>query len=70
MPLLTSWGKNPLVLYLLHYWIWIYAFLYPDSRTWHFHAPIWMIVLQAGAFIGFLSMIAWYLDQRRWIVSL
>jgi hypothetical protein len=70
LPLLIAWGKNPLLIYLLHYWIWIYAFLYPDSRTWHFHAPTWLIILQASAFVGLLSLIAWYFDRRRWILSL
>ncbi len=70
LPLLIAWGKNPLILYLLHYWIWIYAFLYPDARTWHHHAPVWLIVLQAAGFVGILSLIAWYLDRRGWVVSL
>ena len=70
LPLLIAWGKNPLLIYLLHYWIWIYAFLYPDFRTWHYHAPIWLIILQATSFVGLLSLIAWYLDRRRWILSL
>lgn len=70
LPLLAAWGKNPLLLYLLHYWIWIYAFIYPDSRTWYYHAPVWLITLQAVGFIGLLSLIAWYLDRRKWILSL
>ena len=70
LPLLVAWGRNPLLIYLLHYWIWVYAFLYPDSRTWHYHAPIWLIILQACGFVGLLSLVAWYLDRRRWILSM
>ncbi len=70
LPLLIAWGKNPMILYLLHYWIWVYAFLAPEIRTWHFHAPVWLIILQASGFVGVLSLIAWYLDRRDWILSL
>ena len=70
LPLLIAWGKNPLVLYLAHYWIWIYAFLKPLASSWHIQAPLWLIVLQAGGFLGLLSLLAWFLDRRGWIVSL
>ena len=70
LPLLISWGKNPLILYLLHYWIWIFAFVAPLARTWYLHAPVWLIILQASGFIGFLSLVAWFMDRRGWIVSL
>jgi hypothetical protein len=70
LPLLVAWGKNPLVLYLLHYWIWVYAFLGPRASAWHIEAPVWLIVLQASGFVGVLSLVAWYLDRRDWIVSL
>jgi len=69
-PLLIAWGKNPLILYLLHYWIWIYAFIAPLSRTWYLQAPVWLIVLQASGFVGLLSVVAWFMDRRGWIVSL
>lgn len=70
LPLLIAWGKNPLLLYLLHYWIWVMAFLKPLASAWHHQAPLWLIVLQAGGFVGLLSLVAWYLDRRRWIISL
>jgi hypothetical protein len=70
LPLLISWGKNPLLLYLLHYWIWVYAFLKPLSSSWHIQAPLWLIVLQASGFVGLLSVIAWVLDHRGWVLSL
>ena len=70
LPLLMAWGKNPLVLYLLHYWIWVYVFLAPQSSSWHINAPLWLIILQASVFIGMLSMVAWFMDRRRWIISM
>jgi predicted acyltransferase len=70
LPLLIAWGKNPLLLYILHYWIWVFAFLGPRASTWHLKAPLWLIALQAAGFIGLLSLIAWFLDRRGWILSL
>jgi hypothetical protein len=70
LPLLIAWGKNPLLLYLLHYWIWVLIFLGPRIYEWHIGAPVWLIVLQATGFIGALSLVAWYLDRKGWIISL
>jgi predicted acyltransferase len=70
LPLLIAWGRNPLVLYLTHYWFWVYVFLRPLASSWHIEAPVWLIVLQASGFIALLSLVAWFLDRRRWIVSL
>lgn len=70
LPMLIAWGKNPLVMYLLHYWIWVVVFLGPQKSEWHIEAPVWLIVLQAGGFVGVLSLVAWFLDRRGWIVSL
>ena len=63
LTLLIAWGKNPLILYLLHYWIWIYAFIAPLARTWYLHAPIWLIILQAVALLAYL--VCW---PGSWIV--
>ncbi len=70
LPLHTAWGKNPLVLYLAHYWIWVLVFIKPLNPGWYMGAPLWLIVLQASGFIGVLSLLAWYLHRRGWIVSL
>ena len=70
LPMLIAWGKNPLVMYLLHYWIWVFVFLGPQKSGWYIEAPVWLIVLQAGGFVGVLSLVAWFLDRRGWIVSL
>jgi hypothetical protein len=70
LQILIAWGKNPLVLYLLHYWIWVLVFLKPLTSAWHTAAPLWLIVLQAGGFAGVLSLAAWFLDRRGWIISL
>ena len=70
LPILIAWGKNPLVMYVLHYWIWVMVFLMPQTSGWHSEAPVWLILLQASGFVGVLSLVAWFLDRRGWIVSL
>lgn len=70
LPVLIAWGKNPLVMYVLHYWIWVLVFLLPHSSHWHLEAPTWLIVIQASGFVGLLSLAAWFLDRRGWIISL
>ena len=70
IPCLISWGKNPLVLYLLHYWIWVFVFVRPNSSGWHAQAPLWLIILQAGGFVGLLSLVARTMDRKGWLISL
>lgn len=70
LPILVAWGRNPLVMYVLHYWIWVLVFLLPQTRGWHIEAPVWLSVLQASGFVGALSLVAWFLDRLGWIVSL
>jgi predicted acyltransferase len=70
LSILIAWGKNPLMMYLLHYWIWVIVFLGPQASGWHIEAPVWLIVLQASGFVGVLTLVAWFMDRRGWIVSL
>jgi predicted acyltransferase len=67
---LSAWGQNPLVLYVLHYYLWIEVFLRPRVPAWHQQAPLWQVGLQAVAFIGVLSGVALFLQRRQWIVSM
>ena len=70
LPWLSAWGQNPLVLYVLHYYLWILVFLLPRVPAWHRQAPVWQVGLQAVIFIGALSGVALLLQRRRWIVSM
>jgi predicted acyltransferase len=70
LPILSAWGKNPLVMYVLHSWIWVIVFLMPQASRWHREAQVWLVILQVSGFIGVLSLVAWFLDRHRWIVSL
>ncbi len=69
LPILSAWGRNPLVLYLLH-GVLLGAFVLPSLPGWYVDAPLWLVGLQAAALIAILSWIGWWLDKRRWYVSL
>jgi predicted acyltransferase len=64
LPILTDWGRNPLLLYILHYFILgIYAL--PAIPIWYVQAPIWLVVVQLGALIAILSWVGHYLNKRK-----
>ena len=58
------------MLHLLHYWIWVYAFVVPRNPSWHIQAQLWLILLQAGGYLGLLSLAAWVMDRKGWVISL
>jgi predicted acyltransferase len=64
LPVLTDWGRNPLILYLLHYVI-LAFFVFPPIPVWYVQAPLWLIVLQLAAMIAILSWVGHYLNQRK-----
>lgn len=64
LPVLTDWGRNPLLLYLLHY-ILLGMFVLPSIPSWYVEAPLWLIVIQLTAFLILLSLVGRYLNQRK-----
>ena len=54
LPILTEWGKNSLLLYILHGVI-LGIMLIPPYPRWYFYAPLWLVVIQAITLIAFLS---------------
>jgi len=64
LPILTDWGRNPLLLYLLHY-VLLALFALPQIPIWYVQAPFWLVVLQLSALIGVLSWVGRYLNKRR-----
>ena len=64
LPILTDWGRNPLLLYLLHY-ILLGIFALPAIPSWYIQAPLWLVLLQIAALIGLLSWIGRYLNQHK-----
>jgi predicted acyltransferase len=63
LPILTEWGRNPLLLYLLHYVI-LGFFALPPIPIWYVEAPVWLVVLQLMVMIGILSWVGRYLDNH------
>jgi predicted acyltransferase len=64
LPILTDWGRNPLLLYLLHY-ILLAFFALPQIPFWYLQAPLWLVVVQISIMIGVLSWVGRYLNQHK-----
>ena len=65
LPVLTAWGRNALLLYLLHGAV-IGLFVLPPFPGWYVDASAWLTALQAALLILTLSAIGVFLDRRRW----
>jgi predicted acyltransferase len=63
LPVLSEWGRNALLLYLLHGVV-IGVFALPPVPAWYVQAPPWLIALQAAALVAVLSWVGAYLDRR------
>jgi len=62
LPLLRWWGRNPLLLYVIHILL-LVAQLLPGSQTWYAGAPLWSAFAQFAAEFAVMSLIAWRLDR-------
>jgi hypothetical protein len=69
LPLLIPWGKNPLLLYVLHLLLLGFVAL-PEIPGWYVLAPYWLVILQAAALLILLSLVAWRMEQRELYFSL
>ncbi len=69
LPLLSAWGRNPLLLYVLHGVV-LGVFALPPVPGWYVDAQPWLIALQAAAVVLILTWVARGLDRRRWYISL
>lgn len=65
LPVLGAWGRNALLLYLLHGAV-IGLIALPPSPGWYADAPVWLTALQAVLVILLLSAVGVFLDRRRW----
>jgi|WetSurMetagenome_2_1015567.scaffolds.fasta_scaffold39820_5 predicted acyltransferase len=66
---LEIWGRNPLVLYVLHLLL-LSVFLLPSAPWWHADAALWLLLLELAALGGVLHLVAWSLDRKRVTISL
>ncbi len=64
LPVLSAWGKNALLLYLLHGVV-IGLFALPPYPAWYVEAPWPLIIAQAAALLAILTAIGLYLDRRK-----
>ena len=69
LPFLSAWGRNPLLLYVLH-GVLLGFFALPPIPGWYVDAPLWLIPLQAAAIVLVLSWIALWFDRRQWYITL
>ena len=64
LPILSDWGRNPLLLYLLHYVI-LGFFALPSIPFWYVRASLWLIILQLIILLGVLSWVGRYLNHSK-----
>jgi len=69
VPLLSAWGQNPLLLYLLHY-IGIGLFFLPGVPALYTDAPLWVVGPELALLLAALSWVAWRLQRSGYIFSL
>jgi len=69
IPMLVKWGRNSLLLYLLHGAL-LGIVVLPQVSWWYEEAPVWLVVLQAAFMVGVLSWIAWMVDRKHFQFSL
>ncbi len=66
--LLAAWGRNPLVLYVSHFFL-LAVFLVPAAPWWHVEAPPWLTAVQTAGFVAALHALAAWLLRKGVIVS-
>ncbi len=62
--LVVLWGRNPLILYVLHLLLIGIVFL-PDIPSIYAQAPGWLVTLEAFILLGGLTWAAWRLDKKK-----
>jgi predicted acyltransferase len=67
--LLSWWGQNPLLLYVLHYLL-LALFVLPAIPWWHVEAPVGLVIGQCVFLLAVLGFIAWLLARGGKRVSL
>jgi predicted acyltransferase len=66
---LVAWGRNPLILYFLHYFI-IGIFFVPGIPVIFQAAPLWLVILEIIFLIAGISAVAYWLDHKDIVISL
>ena len=67
--ILSAWGKNPLLLYLLH-GVFLGIFLMMPGTFWYIDAPYWLIIIQASVLLILINWICFEFNKRGWFLNL
>jgi predicted acyltransferase len=68
VPVLGAWGKNPLLLYVLHF-VLLALVVLPGVDWWHVGASPVLTALQSVGIVGILTVVALVLERRGVVVS-
>jgi predicted acyltransferase len=66
---LMVWGRNPLLLYMLHYLV-LGLYVLPGIDGWFAGAPVWLTLLQGAFLILVLDVCARITANRKWFLTL
>jgi predicted acyltransferase len=66
---LVVWGKNPLMLYFLHYLL-IGIFFLPGIPTIYTIAPLWLAFLEIVFLLVTISLVAFWMDRKNVVIAL
>ena len=66
---LLAWGKNPLILYFLHYLL-IGIFFLPGIPMIYAAAPLWVVLLEMIFLLVAISSVALWMDRKNIIIAL
>ena len=66
---LVVWGRNPLVLYFMHY-VLIGLVFVPGITFLYTDAPLWLALLEMAGLIGGITAVAYWLDRRNLVIRL
>ena len=66
---LVVWGKNPLILYFLHYLL-IGIFFLPGIPALYTAAPLWLAILEIVFLLIIISWVAFWMDRKNIIIAL
>jgi predicted acyltransferase len=67
--ILLAWGRNPLILYFLHYLL-IGIFFLPGIPMLYATASYWVVLLEMGFLLVAISLVALWLDRKNIIIAL
>jgi len=66
---LVVWGRNPLVLYFLHYLLIGIVFI-PGIPEIYEQAPLWLALIEMVVLVGGISAVAYWMDRKGIVISL